>query len=41
MVRAILCAGACAAAGVLLVGTMKADGISEKAHKLHFSSIVV
>src|SRR6266849_2947540 len=41
MVRAILCAGACAAAGVLLAGAMKADGISEKARKLHFSSIVV
>src|SRR5882672_9228562 len=41
MVRTILCAGACAAAGVLLAGAMKADGISEKAKKLHFSSIVV
>ena len=41
MVRTILCAGACAAAGVLLAGAMKADGISEKARKLHFSSIVV
>src|SRR5258706_3915772 len=41
MVRAILCAGACAAGGVLLAGAMKADGISEKARKLHFSSIVV
>ncbi|HET8924476.1 MAG TPA: dipeptidase [Candidatus Acidoferrum sp.] len=41
MVRAILCTAVCAAAGVLLAGTMKADGLSEKAHKLHFSSIVV
>src|SRR5712664_4051886 len=41
MVRTILCAGACAAAGVLLAGAMRADGISEKARKLHFSSIVV
>jgi len=41
MVRAILCTGACVAAGVLLAGAMKADGISEKARKLHFSSIVV
>src|SRR3977135_1533072 len=41
MVRTILCAGACAAAGVLLGCAMKADGISEKARKLHFSSIVV
>jgi membrane dipeptidase len=41
MVRAILCTGICAAAGVLLAGAMKADGISERARKLHFSSIVV
>src|SRR5207249_12338280 len=41
MVRAILCTGACVAAGVVLVGAMKADGISERARKLHFSSIVV
>jgi len=41
MVRAILCMGACVAAGVVLAGAMKADGISEKARKLHFSSIVV
>ena len=40
MVRAILCAGACAA-GVLLAGAMRGGGISEKARKLHFSSIVV
>src|SRR5213078_4485617 len=41
MVRAILWAGACFATGVLLAGAMKADGVSEKARKLHFSSIVV
>jgi membrane dipeptidase len=41
MARAILCAGACVAAGVLLAGAMKADSTSEKAHKLHYSSIVV
>src|SRR4029077_11288364 len=41
MLRTILCAGACAAAGVLLAGAMKTDGISEKARKLHFSSTVV
>jgi len=41
MVRAILCMGACVAAGVVLAGAMKADGISEKARKLHFSLIVV
>src|SRR3984893_6390393 len=41
MVRELLCAGACVATGMLLAGAMKADGISEKARKLHFSSIVV
>src|SRR5436189_2786041 len=41
MVRAILWAGACVATGVLLAGAMKADGVSEKARKLHCSSIVV
>src|SRR5438876_12445256 len=41
MVRAILWAGACVATGVLLAGAMKADGVSERARKLHFSSIVV
>src|SRR3989440_4486539 len=41
MVRAILWAGACFATGVLLAGAMKADGVSERARKLHFSSIVV
>jgi len=41
MVRAILCAGACVAASVLLAGAMKADGLSERARKLHFSCIVV
>ena len=41
MVRAILCTGACVAASVLLAGAMKADGLSERARKLHFSCIVV
>src|SRR5713226_5683863 len=41
MVRAILCAGACVAAGALLAAAMKADGISERARKLHFLAIVV
>ena len=41
MVRAILWTGACVATGVLLAGAMKADGVSERARKLHFSSIVV
>src|SRR3989442_12767150 len=41
MVRAILCTGACVAAGVVLAGAMKTDGISARARKLHFSSIVV
>ena len=41
MVRAILCTGASVAAGVVLAVAMKADGISERARKLHFSSIVV
>ena len=41
MVRAILWPGACLATGVLLAGAMKADGVSERARKLHFSSIVV
>src|SRR2546429_1881949 len=41
MVRAILCTGAFVAGSVLLGGAMKADGLSEPAGKLHFSSIVV
>src|SRR5437879_13853106 len=41
MVRATLCTGACVAAGVVLAGAMKGDSISERARKLHFSSIVV
>jgi len=41
MVRAILSLGACAVAGVLLVGAMKADSVSDKARSLHFSSIVL
>jgi membrane dipeptidase len=41
MVREILLTGACVAAGMLLAGTMKANRISERARKLHFSSIVV
>ena len=41
MVRAIRCTAACVTAGMLLASTMKADGISERARRLHFSSIVV
>jgi len=41
MRRAILIAGLCATAAVLVAGAMKADGISDRARKLHFSSIVV
>ena len=41
MVRAILCAGASLAASVFLAGAMKEDSLSERARKLHFSSIVV
>jgi membrane dipeptidase len=41
MVRAILSLGTCAVAGALLVGAMKADGVSDKARNLHFSSIVL
>jgi len=41
MVRAILSLGACAVAGVLLVGAMKADSVSDRARSLHFSSIVL
>ena len=41
MVRKFLCTGACVAAGMLLAGAMKADRLSERARKLHFSSIVV
>jgi membrane dipeptidase len=41
MVRAILCVGACVAASVFWAGSMKPDSISERARKLHFSSIVV
>jgi membrane dipeptidase len=41
MLRGILCLGACVAAGALLAGAMKADSTTEKAKKLHNSSIVV
>ena len=41
MRRAILIFGLCVSAGVLVAGAKKADGISERARKLHFSSIVV
>jgi len=41
MVRAILCEGASLAASVFLAGAMKEDSLSERARKLHFSSIVV
>jgi membrane dipeptidase len=41
MARAILCAGAFVVSGVLLAVAMKAGGVSERARKLHFSSIVV
>src|SRR5271155_1086187 len=41
MWRAALAAGLCAAAGVVLVGELTADGISERAKKLHFSSLVI
>ncbi len=41
MLRLILFAGVCVSLGALLAGTMTADGVSERAKKLHFSSIVV
>jgi membrane dipeptidase len=39
--KALLGAGICLSAGMVLAGTMAADGISERARKLHFSSIVI
>ena len=41
MFRIILAAGLCVSAGVLLVATMTGDDLGARAHKLHFSSIVV
>ena len=41
MRRAILGFGLCATATLLMAGVMTADGISDRARKLHFSSIVV
>src|SRR5271163_3190022 len=41
MWRAALAAGLCAAAGMVLVGELTADGISERTKKLHFSSLVI
>ena len=41
MWRVVWAAGLCVAAGVMLVGKGRADGVSERAKKLHFSSIVV
>jgi len=41
MRRAILILGLCGSATVLVAGAMKADGISDRAKKVHFSSIVV
>ncbi|HEY6386842.1 MAG TPA: dipeptidase [Candidatus Acidoferrum sp.] len=39
--KALLGARICLSAGMVLAGTMAADGISERARKLHFSSIVI
>ena len=33
--------GACLLAGMILAGAMAADGISERANRLHFSSLVI
>jgi membrane dipeptidase len=41
MGRIVLAAGLCLAAGMMLVGKMTAEEISERAKKLHFSSIVI
>ena len=41
MWRMAIVAGLCAAAGMVLVAEMTADGISEQAKKLHFSSLVI
>jgi membrane dipeptidase len=40
-VFALLCAGFCLCLAVLLVRSTSADDIAERAHKLHFSSIVL
>jgi membrane dipeptidase len=39
--KALLGAGMCLLTGIELAGTMAADGISERAKRLHFSSIVI
>jgi len=39
--KALLGAGMCISAGMVLARSMAADGISERAKKLHFSSIVI
>jgi membrane dipeptidase len=41
MKRAILASGLCGVTALMVAGAMKVDGISERAKKLHFSSIVV
>jgi membrane dipeptidase len=41
MLRMLFGSVACISAGVLLAGSMKADGISDRAKKVHFSSIVI
>ena len=37
----LLGGGMCLLAGVVLAGAMAADGISERAKRLHFSSLVI
>jgi membrane dipeptidase len=39
--KTLLGAGMCLSAGLVLAGAMAADGISERARQLHFSSIVI
>ena len=39
--KALLVAGMCLSAGMVLAGAMSVDGISERARQLHFSSIVI
>jgi membrane dipeptidase len=39
--KALLGAGICLSAGMVLAGAMAVDGISERARQLHFSSIVI
>jgi membrane dipeptidase len=41
MLRAILTAGLCVSAGALLAVALTGEGISERARKLHFSSLVI